>query len=93
MVISTPSQTGRTPLEAARRNAGLSREQLAVKAGVSIWTIGRIERRDATPRRAIVLALALALDLAPSDLNENERPATTPDARETRPGDGRHDAA
>jgi DNA-binding transcriptional regulator YiaG len=48
-------------LQAIRKSAGLSREQLAVAAGISMRTVERTERGDSRPRPVVVAALALAL--------------------------------
>lgn len=48
-------------LRAARVAAGLSIEQLAVRAGVSGATVERIEHGRVTPHRSTLLALGLAL--------------------------------
>jgi transcriptional regulator with XRE-family HTH domain len=51
----------------AREARGWTREQLAVYSNVSVSTIGRIERDEMKPRAASVLALAMALGVAPDD--------------------------
>lgn len=59
------------PLKIARLAAGISRADLATLAGgISPETVARIERRDHVPQRSTLLALAIALDLLPSDLEE-----------------------
>jgi transcriptional regulator with XRE-family HTH domain len=55
-------------VRAARRARGWTREELAVRARVSVSTVGRIERGDHQPRAAIVIAIALALGLTPEEL-------------------------
>jgi transcriptional regulator with XRE-family HTH domain len=55
-----------------RRNAGLSREQLAAEAGLSARTIYAIEREGVRPQRATRRVLAEALGCRPSDLLLND---------------------
>jgi transcriptional regulator with XRE-family HTH domain len=58
-----------------RRQRGLSQKQLAGRAGISLTTIGRLERRSAVPCRCRTLGrLARALDEDPARLI----PATHP---------------
>lgn len=49
-------------LRAARLNAGLTIEQLAVRAGIGGATVERIEHGKVTPHRSTLLALAIALE-------------------------------
>jgi transcriptional regulator with XRE-family HTH domain len=57
-------------LEVRRRREalGLSREQLAVRAGVSFETLGAVERGDNDARTSTVLAIATALETTPDAL-------------------------
>lgn len=64
-----------------RRAAGLSRERLAAKAGVSVRTIYALEVEGVCPRRATQQVLAEALGVAASDLfPTNEQPVVSPSA-------------
>lgn len=45
-----------------RKAAGLSRERLAAKAGVSTSTVARLELRDQAPGLDLLAAIAEALD-------------------------------
>lgn len=56
MLAETP-----TPLERLRAEAGLSQEQLAVKAGITRDTVSRIENRRSEPRLGNLFRLAKAL--------------------------------
>ena len=56
------------PLEQARRSLGMSREQLAAQAGVSIGTILGIERRGVCPQRATQAVLSMTLGIMPEVL-------------------------
>lgn len=56
------------PLELARRKADLSREALAVKAGIAARTIYGIEREGRQANRATLVVLATALDIEPDEL-------------------------
>src|SRR5260370_42455126 len=79
-------------LRACRRTAGLSQQELAERAGLSVRTIGNLERgaskwpyRDSLHRLADALALrdeARAEFLAPA----GRRPAPRPGPGRTRPG-------
>jgi transcriptional regulator with XRE-family HTH domain len=59
-----------SPIQIAREEAGLSREGLAFKAGMSLRTIERIEAGQVQPHRATVRAIAEALDLTPAALGQ-----------------------
>jgi transcriptional regulator with XRE-family HTH domain len=52
----------------ARQVLGWTREHLAVYSGVSVSTIGRIERDEMKPRAGTVIALALALGIPTEEL-------------------------
>jgi transcriptional regulator with XRE-family HTH domain len=56
------------PLEQIRRSLGMSREQLAAQAGVSIGTILGIERRGVRPQRATQAVLSMTLHVMPEVL-------------------------
>jgi transcriptional regulator with XRE-family HTH domain len=64
------SRTGRRPrpLRVYRAARGLSQEQLAREAGVSVATLGRLERGANHPHEATVRVLASVLDVAPDAL-------------------------
>ena len=51
-----------------RRVAGLSQEQLGLRAGLHRTEIGLLERGARIPRIDTLLKLATGLDIAPSDL-------------------------
>jgi len=55
-------------IKAARDVLGWTREILAAYSGVSVSTIGRIERGELVPRAGTVIALALALGIPPEEL-------------------------
>ena len=52
------------PLRVYRAARGLSQEQLAQRAGVSVATLGRLERGTHRPREATVRVLASALGVS-----------------------------
>lgn len=52
----------------ARQVLGWTREILAAYSGVSVSTIGRIERGEMQPRTGTVIALALALGIPTEEL-------------------------
>lgn len=58
------------PLELARNEAGLGREELGVRAGVASRTIYGIEREGRKANRATLKALAAVLEVQESDLKE-----------------------
>ena len=58
------------PLEAARLEANLSREVLAVRAGVTSRAIYGIEREGRTPHRLTLAALAEELGVTAASLRE-----------------------
>ena len=53
-------------VRAEKARKGLSRQQLAEKAGISIVTMGQIERGEGNPQFNTMVSIALALDV---DLN------------------------
>ena len=55
-------------LQDVRLNAGLPREDLSVKAGISVGQIGRIERGEINTTLSTISALASALGMEPKDL-------------------------
>lgn len=63
------------PIRAARERAGVSREELAFKAGLSFKTLERIERGDSKPHRATLQVIAHALRIPVEDLNGDEEAA------------------
>lgn len=56
-------------------------------AGCSLGWIANAEQGYLPEKSAVLERVLTVLDNA-----KNERPATTPDARETRPGGGRHES-
>lgn len=56
-------------LRSLREAQGLSVRALADKVGVSSVTIWKWERGDSTPRRHLLLPLARALEINPTDLS------------------------
>lgn len=52
----------------AREVLGWTREILAAYSGVSVSTIGRIERGEMVPRTGTIIALALALGIPPAEV-------------------------
>lgn len=59
---------GISPLRAARDRRGMSREELAFKAGVSLKTIERLEAGQVEPRRATQRVIADVLECDPAVL-------------------------
>jgi transcriptional regulator with XRE-family HTH domain len=58
-----------TRLRKLRRERGLSQEQLAERAGISLRTVARLERQSRAPCRGRTLArLAIALDEQPASM-------------------------
>lgn len=55
-------------LKNARLEAGLSQEQLAVRARVHRTYISLLERNKKSPTLDVLMRLCAALDLSPSDL-------------------------
>jgi len=55
-------------LRRLREERGLTQEELAERAGVSATYVGFIERGDNVPTLTILLDLASALGISPSDL-------------------------
>jgi transcriptional regulator with XRE-family HTH domain len=61
-------------LRRMRREHGISQEMLAEATGVSLTTVGRLERQDRPSCRGRTLArLAAALDQVPADLRADGR--------------------
>ncbi|GCD32813.1 hypothetical protein OEIGOIKO_00531 [Streptomyces chrestomyceticus JCM 4735] len=72
-------------LHGLRRGAGLTQEELAQAAGISVRALSYMERgRSRGPQRRTVQALATALRLSPQDARELERLASL--GRPRRPG-------
>jgi len=67
-------------LQAARSRAGITREQLAVRAGISATTIERIEHGRVVPRRGTMILLGIALATSPTT-NDEGAPAEDPFAK------------
>jgi transcriptional regulator with XRE-family HTH domain len=62
-------------IRAARRAAGLSQEELARRAGMSLKGVGDIERGDIEdPHYSSLSKIAAALDVSVAELLEDERP-------------------
>ena len=55
-------------IEAARISLGLSRQELAYKAGVHYQTIGYLEREEYSPSLVLALRIAKALNQEVSEL-------------------------
>jgi transcriptional regulator with XRE-family HTH domain len=62
------SDTFPTNLVRVRRQAGLSQEQLAFRAGVTRNYVGGLERGEKSPTLRTLDKLAEALDISPLDL-------------------------
>lgn len=69
-------------LRSLRESAGLSQDQLARRAGVTVATLRKLEAgKIANPGYFIVMALLGALDARPEDLSAYADPATAADQR------------
>ena len=64
----TPEQQFGANLARAREKGGLSQSELARKVDVLYTYISRLETGRATPSFGLILRLAAALDVPPSDL-------------------------
>lgn len=62
MTSATPTPSLADTVRLAREAAGMSREDLASRAGVSYKTVERLEN-GGTPRRAMLNAIVAVLDL------------------------------
>jgi transcriptional regulator with XRE-family HTH domain len=67
-LLDMPGGSFGANLKAMRRQRGLTREELSVRAGVDIATVHRLERGDRQPRLPTLLQLAHALDVSGSEL-------------------------
>jgi transcriptional regulator with XRE-family HTH domain len=65
--VPGPGDLGRR-VTARRRELGLSREQLAVLAGMSVAYLAYLETRPASPTLGCVIRLADALQTTPDEL-------------------------
>jgi transcriptional regulator with XRE-family HTH domain len=74
--ISTPSPGDL--VRDARRRAGLSREQLAVAAGISMSTVIRLERDGKVPNAAALVRIASRVGLPAADLLPQSAAASAP---------------
>ena len=57
-----------TPIRQARKRAGLTLEQLAVKAGIARMTLYMAERAPALASERTILRVASVLDVDPNEL-------------------------
>ncbi len=78
-------------VKALRRDAGLSREELAAATEIGEPLLGRIERRDSEPRVSVALRLAAYFDLPVGAVfSEEPLPPLTQTLRELHAhGDGK----
>lgn len=83
----TPTAPVGAALREARIAAGLTTDELAVTAGVGSATVERIECGRVTPRRATLIALALALGEGPVTQRTQ---GADPGLSKTAAGVGRH---
>lgn len=67
-------------LRPRREEAGLSREGLAYKAGISVKTVERLEAGKSVPRRATLAVINNALDEALIAVKDGEAKAEAPAA-------------
>lgn len=67
-------------LQIARRNAGLTQEELANKIGRSVDLVSRIERATSGPSLQTIALLAEALDVSPASLLGHHEPRAKRDA-------------
>ena len=62
-------------IKALRSSKGLSQEELAQQAGISLRTVQRIENDETEPRGDTLVRLAAALNTIPEELLEKPEPA------------------
>lgn len=74
-MTDAPTAASDHPVRQAREAAGLSREGLAFKAGVSLRALERIEAGQVTPRRATLRAIATVLDVPAETLGDDREAA------------------
>lgn len=81
-----PDQSFAGRLKCLRQERGLSGGALAAKIGVSKVTVWKWEKGDTTPRPLALNALAKALDVSVTELQQPESPITSDaDTRENGP--------
>lgn len=68
-------------IKTLRTSKGLSQEELAQQAGISLRTVQRIENDEAEPRGDTLIRLAAVLNVKPEELTAVEKPE---------PGDKKH---
>lgn len=56
------------PIRVARQKQGWSQVKLAERAGISKYTVIRLEAGKNVPRRSTVMVLAIALGITPAEL-------------------------
>jgi len=61
-------------IKTLRTSKGLSQEELAQQAGISLRTVQRIENDEAEPRGDTLIRLAAVLNVKPEELAEVEKP-------------------
>lgn len=61
-------------IKTLRTSKGLSQEELAQQAGISLRTVQRIENDEAEPRGDTLIRLAAVLNVKPEELVEAEKP-------------------
>jgi transcriptional regulator with XRE-family HTH domain len=72
--MSPTSTDAPTPLRRVREARGLSLEDVASAAGVSVRTVSDAELRRARPRRSTKAVIAQALELDPRELWPEHQP-------------------
>ena len=70
-----------TKVKTLRTSKGLSQEELAQQAGISLRTVQRIENDETEPRGDTLIRLSAVLNITPEELVEAEKPE---------PGDKKH---
>lgn len=87
--LTMPSEFGKV-LRVLRGKAGLSQQQLAVAAGLSVSFVAKLERASSDPSWSTVQALAKALDVEVNAFadgaNAGEEPEPVKPARKRRKG-------
>lgn len=77
-----PSFTAADRVRKAREHTGMTQGALAEALGVARTTIARIEQGQSSPRRPVLIAIAMATGVDLAWLETGETPAGNPDGGE-----------
>jgi transcriptional regulator with XRE-family HTH domain len=84
--MTASDQTLPTVIKRLRAERGITQEEMAFRADVTIATLSRVERGVTNPAWPTLVKIAEALGIAPVDLIAAAEAARAAKARQARPG-------